>query len=368
MFCNKCGAQLPDGTNFCKYCGASLSSAPAEFSNYAEPYMVQPPVQPQPTAPQPMQAPMAPPPNNYDEQKKSSTGYIVIAVVAVILIAAVIVTAILLFGNKDSDSEDSKSTTTSSATTLIAGGSAQQTTGTTTEPSSNTSEPSSETSANSTSAPVTDPNTQPTPQPNPQPNPQPQVDLDGAELTAQMYLEYVDMRDLPSACLYECLLSSDFEYAFEQVLFEEYEGYYGYLTRDELYSYISDDIGYTVSDVEDIFDILIEEAYYEIEFADEISIVSSKPISKSESTKFINATKNQMDRLREYGLYSEDYDFSGYNSFAQVNAELDYSDGSTTDVSLLLGNSNGYWDVIYVEINGEPGCLFSLDYIEYCVS
>lgn len=380
MFCNKCGSQLPDGTRFCKFCGAQLPTVPVEYDDYATPAAepvpmpmqppMAPPVQPY-MAPPPAQPQMVQPPNDDDDSKKGKGGYVIIAVVAIILIATVVITAILLFGNKDDSSKDSEDTTaTTQSSTLMAGGSSQATT-TTTEPSTSdtTTEPSSESSAGTTdpsvpSTAIPAPNPTPTPTPTPTPEPQPpKVDLSGAEYVAKKYIESIDALNMKSACSYEVLGWYDFSYAFEELLLEDYESYYGDLTYDELYSIISEEIGYNINDVEDIFDLAIEQNRADNDPAT-VRVKSSKEISKSESTKFINATKNQMNNLNDYGIYSDDYNWSGFSSFAQVNAEATYSDGSKESLSLLLGYAYGDWYVIYIESNSEPIGLFSLYIIE----
>ena len=378
MFCNKCGSQLPDGTRFCKFCGAQLPTVPVEYDDYATPAAepvpmpmqppMAPPVQPY-MPPPPAQPPMTPPPNDDDDSKKGKGGYVIIAVVAIVLIATVVITAILLFGNKDDSSKDSEDTTaTTQASTLMAGGSSQATT-TTTEPSTSdtTTEPSSESSAGTTdpsvpSTAIPAPNPTPTPTPTPEPQP-PKVDLSGAEYAAKKYIESIDALNMKSACSYEVLGWYDFSYAFEELLLEDYESYYGDLTYDELYSIISEEIGYNINDVEDVFDVAIEQNRADNDPAT-VHVKSSKEISKSESTKFINATKNQMNNLNDYGIYSDDYNWSGFSSFAQVNAEATYSDGSKESLSLLLGYAYGDWYVIYIESNSEPIGLFSLYIIE----
>ncbi len=54
MFCTKCGAQQPEGANFCEFCGTPVGSAPvqpAPESNCQQP--PQPPVYQQPVYQQP---------------------------------------------------------------------------------------------------------------------------------------------------------------------------------------------------------------------------------------------------------------------------------------------------------------------------
>ncbi len=76
-FCTNCGAQLPEGSSFCNYCGAKLASAPAPrpaAPTYAAPAYGAPAGYPAP-APAP---------------RKSHTGLIIGIVAALVLIGAVI--------------------------------------------------------------------------------------------------------------------------------------------------------------------------------------------------------------------------------------------------------------------------------------
>ena len=129
MFCKNCGSQLPDGMNFCQFCGTpQQSNAPAEYETYAAPQKpdapveyetyAAPPVMPPVPPVMPSEPPVAPPPpvnpinpGEPDKPKKNNTGNIIIAVVAVVLIVAVAVVAIILFGNKDKDQGDTTTTT-----------------------------------------------------------------------------------------------------------------------------------------------------------------------------------------------------------------------------------------------------------------
>ncbi len=132
MFCKNCGSQLPDGMNFCQFCGTpQQSNTSAEYETYAAPQQpdtpveyetyAAPPVMPPVPPVAPSEPPVAPPPpvnpinpGEPDKPKKNNTGNIIVAVVAVVLIVTVAVVAIILFGNKDKDQGD---TTTTTATT-----------------------------------------------------------------------------------------------------------------------------------------------------------------------------------------------------------------------------------------------------------
>ena len=122
MFCNKCGAQLPDGTQFCSNCGAP--QVPAQPEPQAQPQqpvyeaqqqptyeMPQQPQQPYGAGNQPYQ-PVQPvmPPQNDDGKKKKA---IIIAVVAVIAVIAIVVGILFgtgVIGGKDKEDEDDKTT------------------------------------------------------------------------------------------------------------------------------------------------------------------------------------------------------------------------------------------------------------------
>lgn len=93
MFCQKCGAQVPDGVGFCSGCGSAMNAAPAASAA--------------PVAPA---APVAAP-----QPPKKNTGVIigVVAAVAVIAIVLVVLFATgVLGGNKDKDKDEDKSETT----------------------------------------------------------------------------------------------------------------------------------------------------------------------------------------------------------------------------------------------------------------
>lgn len=127
MFCSKCGAQLPDGTQFCSNCGAPQAPAQPESQaqpqqpmyealqqpNPAEPaqgYYQAPAQQPYGNGGQPYQPAPAMPPQNDDGKKKKT---IIIAVVAVIVVIAIVIGALFatgVIGGKDKEDEDDKTT------------------------------------------------------------------------------------------------------------------------------------------------------------------------------------------------------------------------------------------------------------------
>ena len=85
MFCQKCGANLPDGSTFCQVCGSQLNVAPAT--------PVMPAAPAAPVAPAGYDLPVAPQP-----PKKKKTGMIIAIVVAVIVVIAGVVGALFATG------------------------------------------------------------------------------------------------------------------------------------------------------------------------------------------------------------------------------------------------------------------------------
>lgn len=123
MFCNKCGAQLPDGTQFCNICGAPQVQ-PTQ-NGYEQPVQpVQPvyeqPVQPtyeqpgyNPQVPPQYPTPAMPPQNNGGKNKN----VIVIAIIAVIAVIAIVVGILFgtgVIGGKDKDKDDDDDKTSKS--------------------------------------------------------------------------------------------------------------------------------------------------------------------------------------------------------------------------------------------------------------
>lgn len=102
MFCNFCGAQLPDGSAFCNFCGAQLSTP--------QTYGTQIPTQNPVTQPNPYQPP-AP-------EKKSNKSIIIAIIVAIIFVASAIVAVVIFTGNND-DSEDKANTSSDSTTSSV---------------------------------------------------------------------------------------------------------------------------------------------------------------------------------------------------------------------------------------------------------
>lgn len=102
MFCNFCGAQLPDGTKFCNICGKTLAPTQQPEQQFS-PQQPQPPFQ-QPAF-NPQQAPVGypQPPMGYPQPvtpvmtqpKKKSKAKIVFAVIFIILAAIVVISLIV---------------------------------------------------------------------------------------------------------------------------------------------------------------------------------------------------------------------------------------------------------------------------------
>lgn len=118
MFCNKCGAQLPDGVAFCSYCGNQLTAQPQQPEQPTQPQYQQP-VQPQYEQPmqQPIQQPYQPAPMPQPLPPKKSNNGIIIGIVAVVLVIAIVVGVLFgtgVIGGKskdDGDDKDNKTTT-----------------------------------------------------------------------------------------------------------------------------------------------------------------------------------------------------------------------------------------------------------------
>lgn len=118
MFCNKCGAQLPDGVAFCSYCGNQLTAQPQQPEQPTQPQYQQP-VQPQYEQPmqQPIQQPYQPAPMPQPLPPKKSNKGIIIGIVAVVLVIAIVVGVLFgtgVIGGKskdDGDDKDNKTTT-----------------------------------------------------------------------------------------------------------------------------------------------------------------------------------------------------------------------------------------------------------------
>lgn len=113
MFCNKCGAQIPDGTKFCNKCGAPVGGAnpapangpaatPAPANNAAPANGAVPPVPPmqQPMNGMPMQQPMnGMPMNGMMPPKKPVNKKLIIGICSAVAVIAIAVVAIILILN-----------------------------------------------------------------------------------------------------------------------------------------------------------------------------------------------------------------------------------------------------------------------------
>lgn len=124
MFCNKCGAQLPDGVAFCSYCGNQLTPQPQQPEQPTQPQYEQPtqPLYQQPVQPQydqPMQQPYQPAPMPQPLPPKKSNKGLIIGIVAAILVIAIVVGVLfgtgVIGGKSKDDSEDKDNKTTTSA-------------------------------------------------------------------------------------------------------------------------------------------------------------------------------------------------------------------------------------------------------------
>lgn len=107
MFCKNCGAQLPDGTNFCNFCGTQISATQVNIEYQAQPEYGQNfsmPVPPPPPAP---------------KNKSNNKSIIIAAIVAFILVVCVVLAVVLLVKDNSGDDKekDDKETTSISAST-----------------------------------------------------------------------------------------------------------------------------------------------------------------------------------------------------------------------------------------------------------
>lgn len=96
MFCNFCGAQLPDGTKFCNICGKSLSPAQSAAQQPAfNPQQPQAPIQQTPAdyPQQPMGYPLPVTPV-MTQPKKKSKAPIIIAVIFIVIAAIVVISVV----------------------------------------------------------------------------------------------------------------------------------------------------------------------------------------------------------------------------------------------------------------------------------
>ncbi len=85
MFCNSCGAQLPDGTKFCNICGATLTPTQPSAQQPAQPFIPQ----------QPMGYPLPVTPVMTQPKKKSKAPIIIIAVIFIVIAAIILISAII---------------------------------------------------------------------------------------------------------------------------------------------------------------------------------------------------------------------------------------------------------------------------------
>lgn len=130
MFCQKCGANVAEGTSFCPACGNAMGApvAPAENFNAATENQNNNDFDATVAVPfvngayQPQQAPVAPPPfmpvAPQPPQKKNTGLKVAIAVVSVIAVAAIVMVILLATGIIGGDKKDSEDTTDNEGTTV----------------------------------------------------------------------------------------------------------------------------------------------------------------------------------------------------------------------------------------------------------
>lgn len=383
MFCKNCGTQLPDGMKFCTICGTPVAPAetvapqeaedfisltqsfdadqiaepPAEdlldvatqangdylgYENPAPAESFYAPVQPQ--APvyqaqfsnnQPVyQQPVAPMPQ-FEPPKKKNTGFIVgitIGLVGIFVlvfcILAFVAPGFLLDKNKGSNTNEDDANTASVV-------------------SESTTKKGDETD-------------DPEPEPDEPDEPVVSVELEGAEDLAWYYLYSVTQLDVVSVCDCEAIGWSMYEDAFNAILLETVEKEAGVtLTEDEMYEMLSEGLGESITCAEDYLELVISQQ----ELPDaEIEIKSSKEISKSEATPYINKTKNNIDDYIDYGLDSSDIYWEQVESYALVEGTSTTSDG-VEKITLVLGYVDEEWYILHADDNGST-YLASLSLLE----
>ena len=149
MYCSNCGNQMPDGSRFCRECGASQVPAPAP----QEPQEYQPPTQAQFTPSPP------PPPGYYPTQEtaprpptggSSKTIWIVLACVGVLVVALAVALPLIFLRGGGGETDD---TTVVSTTTLSESSTSEPTTETTEQATDTTEAPTTTTAAPAASVP-----------------------------------------------------------------------------------------------------------------------------------------------------------------------------------------------------------------------
>ncbi len=130
MFCQKCGANVAEGTSFCPACGNAMGApvAPAENFNAATENQNNNDFDATVAVPfvngayQPQQAPVAPPPfmpvAPQPPQKKNTGLKAAIVVVSVIAVAAIVMVILLATGIIGGDKKDSEDATDNEGTTV----------------------------------------------------------------------------------------------------------------------------------------------------------------------------------------------------------------------------------------------------------
>ncbi len=130
MFCQKCGANVAEGTSFCPACGNAMGApvAPAENFNAATENQNNNDFDATVAVPfvngayQPQQAPVAPPPfmpvAPQPPQKKNTGLKVAIAVVSVIAVAAIVMVILLATGIIGGDKKDGEDATDNEGSTV----------------------------------------------------------------------------------------------------------------------------------------------------------------------------------------------------------------------------------------------------------
>jgi zinc-ribbon domain len=123
MYCSNCGTQMPDGTRFCRTCGAATQAPVA-----------------------PVQAPGVPPPPPPAGQGSSKTIWIVLACVGIVVIALAIALPLIFLRGGDGTTQ----TTLAPDTTIVTAPPTTEATTETTEPTTETTEAATTTSSKPT--------------------------------------------------------------------------------------------------------------------------------------------------------------------------------------------------------------------------
>lgn len=301
MFCNNCGAQMPDGTNFCNNCGAPQTQAQA-------PAAQTPPVSPMP--PMPPVAPVQP-----EQPKKSKTGLIVGIIALIVVVATFCVTAFVAPGFLLKDKEEGKEDETDSVSTSQV-----------------------ETTNNEgTTKPVT-------------------YNLDDAEAVAVKYAENMGSMDFEKLFAAE-IIGKDVIYKMAEDLLVESSGC---STAEEMYAALEEATGESIKSTEDVMNFVYKNFGYNSGASScEVEVIDVAAFNETEASKYINETKADMASYFDANVV----DWDDVKSYAMVEMNLSLS-GSESTAEILLGYINGSWKVINIYEDGEHIQLMSIYFVQ----